>query len=71
MKNNTVIPNFKKLSVYTIASKCSDISDINSGIDELKKYFDDCYKENKKPTDTAYIRYSNLVIKRNKFLNKN
>lgn len=62
--------NTKKLSAYTIATNCSDLSDVNSGIDELKKYFADFEKENKKPTATAYIRFSKLAIKRDKFLNK-
>lgn len=62
--------NTNKLSAYTIAANCSDLSDVNAGMDELKKYFADCEKENKKPTDTAYIRFSKLAIKRDKFKNK-
>ena len=57
-----------KLSAYTIAKNCSDLSDVNAGIDEMKKYFADCDKENKKPTTMAYIRFSKLGIKKDKFL---
>jgi hypothetical protein len=46
----------KKLSAYTIAKNCSDISDINAGIKELDQYF----ATTKKPKDTAYIRYFKL-----------
>ena len=53
-----------KLSAYTIASNCSDLSDVNAGIDELKSYFTACEKLGKKPTDTAYIRLSKLGAKR-------
>ena len=62
--------NTNKLSAYTIAANCSDLSDVNAGMDELKKYFADCEKENKKPTDRAYIRFSKLAIKRDKLKNK-
>ncbi len=52
-----------KLSAYTIAANCSDISDVNAGIDELKDYFAACEMVGKKPTDTAYIRLSKLGAK--------
>ena len=55
-----------KLSAYTIAKNCSDLSDVNVGIEELKKYFAACEKQGKTPTTTSYIRFSKLVIKRDK-----
>jgi len=58
-----------KLSAYTIAKNCSDLSDVNAGMDELKDYFVACEKVGKKPTATAYIRFSKLAIKRDE-LNK-
>lgn len=56
----------KDLSSYTIAKNCTDLSDINTGIDELKDYFRSCEKAGKQPTNTALIRYSKLVIKKDK-----
>ena len=55
-----------KLSAYTISANCSDLSDVNAGVDELKKYFAACDKVGKKPTATAYIRLAKLSIKRDK-----
>lgn len=55
-----------ELSAYTIAKNCSDLSDVNAGMDELKDYFNACDKAGKKPTATAYIRFSKLAIKRDK-----
>lgn len=60
--------NTKDLSLYTIASNCTDLSDINTGIQELKDYFSACEKAGKTPTKTAYIRFSKLALKRDKFL---
>ena len=61
-----------KLSAYTIAKNCSDLSDVNAGIDEMKQYFAKCDRENKKPTNTAYIRFTKLGWAKTKFelLNK-
>lgn len=58
-----------KLSAYTIAKNCSDLSDVKAGMDELWDYFTACEKIGKKPTATAYIRFAKLRIKREK-LNK-
>lgn len=55
-----------ELSAYTIAKNCSDLSDVNAGMEELKDYFNACDKAGKKPTTTAYIRFSKLAIKRDK-----
>ena len=48
--------NTKTLSAYTIAKNCSDISDVNAGIEEMKEYFSRVTK----PSDTAYIRFAKL-----------
>ena len=61
--------NANELSAYTIAGNCTDLSDINAGMDELKDYFTACEKAGKKPTTIAYIRFSNLSIKKNKLEN--
>ena len=55
-----------ELSAYTIAKNCSDLSDVNAGMEELKDYFNACDKAGKKPTTTSYIRFSKLSIKRDK-----
>ena len=55
-----------KLSAYTIASNCTDLSDVNIGMNELKDYFIACEKQGKKPTETSYIRFSKLAIKKDK-----
>ncbi len=65
----TKMKHYTQLSAYTIAKNCTDLSDVNAGIDELKDYFTACEKAGKKPTPTAYIRFSKLGIKRDK-LNK-
>lgn len=62
--------NTKKLSAYTIAKYCSDITDVEYGLEEMKEYFSACEKERKKPTTTAYIRFSKLAIKRDKLKQK-
>lgn len=63
--------NTNKLSSYTIATNCSDLSDVNAGIEEIRKYFSDCEKEGKKATDRAYIRFAKLATKRDKLTLKN
>lgn len=67
MKNSINVYN---LSAYTIAKNCSDLSDINAGMEELKDYFIACDKQGKKPTKTAYIRLGKLGIKRDKLSKK-
>jgi hypothetical protein len=52
-----------KLSAYTIAKNCSDLSDVLAGIEELNKYFEFMPK----PSKTSYIRYYKLNILKNKF----
>ena len=59
-----------ELSSYTVAKNCTDLSDVNYGINELKEYFTACEKVGKKPTTTAHIRFSKLMQKRDKFQNK-
>ena len=51
-----------KLSAYTIAMNCTDISDCNIGIVELKEYL----SKTKNPIITAYIRFYKLHEKINK-----
>ena len=62
--------NMKKLSAYTIAKNCSDIDDVNNGLDELREYFALCSKVGKKPTANSFIRFSKLKEKEEKFLSK-
>lgn len=57
-----------KLSPYTIASNCTDCNDLICGINELKEYFDMCFRKGKKPALYAAIRYSKLVDKYNKLI---
>lgn len=59
-------PKPAKLSAYTIASNCTDLSDVEVGIDELKYYISDCRKNGKIPNQTAYTRLSRLEDKRDK-----
>ena len=53
-----------KLSQYTLAKNCTDLSDVNVGINELKEYFSACEKTGTNPTSTAYARFAKLNIKR-------
>jgi hypothetical protein len=62
--------NFKKLSAYTIAKNCCDLSDVNAGIDELHGYLSACRNANIKPATSAYIRLAKLVSKRDRFAGK-
>jgi hypothetical protein len=56
-----------KLSSYTIAKNCSDITDCNDGIKELKEYL----KIHKHPVKSVYIRYYKLVEKLKKLTDEN
>jgi hypothetical protein len=58
------------LSAYTIAKNCTDLSDVNVGIEEINTYFKYCEKLGKKPTKISYIRFSKLLNKRDKLLMK-
>ncbi len=51
-----------KLSPYTIAKNCTDLSDIKVGIDEVVNYL----KVTKVPKRTAYLRLHKLEIKKKK-----
>lgn len=57
-----------KLSKYTIAKNCSDLSDVRTGLNEIRKYLDDCYDKKIIPKPTAYIRYNELFKKRDKLM---
>ena len=52
----------RNLSEYTIAKNCSDIYDINAGIEEINFYLNNV----KKPKITAYIRLYKLASKKKK-----
>jgi hypothetical protein len=54
------------LSSYTIAKNCTDLTDIQAGLDEIKQYFRYCEKKNKKPLQTAYTRLAKLEWKKSK-----
>lgn len=60
----------KKLSAYTIARNCSDLTDCQAGIKEIKEYM--AYKESKghKIPGTAYIRFYKLKKKEDKIKKK-
>ena len=55
-----------RLSSYTIAQNCTDLTDIQFGLDLIKEYFRYCEKTNKKPLQTAYTRLAKLEWKKNK-----
>lgn len=52
-----------KLSPYTIAKNCTDISDVNVGITELKAYFSKCERDGIAPLITANKRMARLYEK--------
>jgi len=56
-----------KLSAYTIAKNCSDLTDVEAGIEELKNYFHQCETDNKPICKTAYIRFYKLMAKKDKY----
>jgi hypothetical protein len=55
-----------RLSPYTIAKNCTDLSDIRIGLKELRDYFDQCYDLKKKPTKLSYKRLIKLYEKQTK-----
>lgn len=59
----------KTLSAYTIAKNCTDLADVQCGINEIREYLNSCDKEGKKPTSTSLIRFSKLMAKKEKFKN--
>lgn len=58
------------LSPYTIANNCTDLNDVNEGITEIKQYFKNCYKKNKKPIKSSYLRLAKLEAKKIKLSSK-
>lgn len=54
--------NFSKLSAYTIADNCSDLNDVEYGINEIMDYI----RNNPKPVKSAYVRLYKLEQKRDK-----
>lgn len=57
----------KKLSAYTIAKNCTDLTDVLAGIEELNQYFRQCDNQKKKIPVSAYIRLFKLTEAQNKF----
>jgi len=56
----------KKLSAYTLAKNCTDLNDINVGLEELHRYFASV----EKVKETAYVRFKKLIDKKQKLENK-
>ena len=50
----------KNLSSYTIAKNCSDLADVNAGIQEMNQYFATA----KNPKPSAYVRFAKLKDKK-------
>ena len=56
-----------KLSAYTLAANCSDESDCQAGIDEIRDFIRYRENEKKKVPDYIYIRLANLKVKLQKY----
>ena len=59
-----------KLSPYTIASNCTDLTDIRDGINEIQDEMKKLVSEGKNVPSFFYSRLSNLQTKRKKFEQK-
>lgn len=59
-----------KLSAYTEAKNCTDITDLNGGIEDIKNAIEICKSQNKKPPSYFYMRLSKLEKKLIKFQNQ-
>ena len=57
----------KYLSCYTLAKNCTDATDCQSGIDELKDYMRKLDDAGKPTPKTVYIRFYRLTEKIKKF----
>lgn len=60
-----------KLSPYTIASNCTDLTDIRDGINEIQEEMKRLVSEGKNVTSFFYSRLSKLQTKRKKYEQKN
>lgn len=60
-----------KLSPYTIASNCTDLTDIHDGINEIQDEMKRLVSEGKNVPSFFYSRLSKLQSKRKKFEQKN
>lgn len=60
-----------KLSPYTIASNCTDLTDIRDGINEIQEEMKRLVSEGKNVPSFFYSRLSKLQAKRKKFEQKN
>jgi hypothetical protein len=61
--------NFFRLSPYTIAKNCTDLTDCSNGIDELEDWKESRERNNLSIPKSYYNRYANLRKKINKFQN--
>lgn len=61
----------RKLSPYTIASNCTDLTDIRDGINEIQDEMKRLVSEGKNVPSFFYSRLSKLQTKRKKFEQKN
>lgn len=52
-----------KLSAYTIATNCTDITDLQSGIDEINETIQFCMKEKRKIPSYYFVRLKKLETK--------
>lgn len=60
-----------RLSPYTIASNCTDLTDIRDGINEIQDEIKRLVSENKDVPNFFYSRLSKLQAKRMKYEQKN
>jgi len=61
----------RKLSAYTVARYCSDITDVTYGIEEIQEKIRERYRTNKRIPYYFYIRFSKLKEKLKKLTDKN
>jgi ADP-Ribosyltransferase in polyvalent proteins len=59
-----------KLSNYTIANNCTDLTDVNDALDEIMIAIDKFERFNKKVPNFYYSRIRNLEVKKNVFKDK-
>lgn len=60
----------KLLSAYTIASNCTDLTDIECGIEEIEDKLQSYFSSDKKAPYYFYVRLKKLREKRDKLLKK-
>lgn len=57
----------KNLSAYTISKNCTDLTDIEVGLQEIRQYFNQCDRQNKKIPSSAFIRLYKLSEAQRKY----